>query len=455
MSQRLRETAGGPFVVASAALVAGVSALLALPGADSLWLVAFGRAVVHGHGFSDAVPYAPAPTHAWGNVPAASEILFWALHGIGGTTALAAANVAAVFVGFTVLGRTMRASGAEQGGAALALLLVAAGSLGALVVIRAQLFSIAAFPLLLALLYSETQRPSRRVWLLLPLLAVWSSLHGAVLAGAFVAGTWLVLERARRRPRQAVAVLVLVPFAICATPALAQTPRYYADVLGNVAARRSFGLWAPVSFDVLGVALVVAALVLGVLALRARPALWELVALAGLALLAARSARGGVWLLMLAAVPAARQVPLPRLEVRSRVAVAMVGVAAILAIVGLADAGSRARPGSRVVERAIVLSREAPILAEPFLAERVAAGGGRVWIANPIDAFATRAQAGWIDWLQGRKDGARYLAQHGRYVLVRPKSKVDLALLRLRAYRRVAADRAAVLYARLPAGRGS
>lgn len=452
MIQRFRETSGGPFVVASAALVAGVSALLVLPGADSLWLVAFGRAVVHGHGMSDGVPYAAAPTHTWANAPAAAEVFFWALHGIGGTTALAATNVAAVFIGFAVLGRTMRAAGATQGAAALALMLVAVGSLGSLVVIRAQLFSIVAFPLLLALLYSETRRRSRRIWLLLPLLALWSSLHGAVLAGAFVAGIWLVLELARRRPREALALLVLVPFAICATPALERTPRYYADVLGNVAAQRSFGLWAPVSFDVLGVALVGAVLVLGVLALRARPALWELVALAGLALLAARSARGGIWLLMLAAVPTARQVRLPRLELRPRVAVVMVCIASILVVIGLADVGSRTRPGSHVVERAIVLSRDAPILAEPFLAERVAAGGGRVWIANPIDAFASRAQAAWIDWLQGRKDGAGYLARHGRYVLVRPKSSVDLALLRLRAYRRIAADRAAVLYARLPAG---
>src|SRR5437763_16404169 len=112
MVHRDRETSGWPFVAASAALVAGVSALLALPGADSLWLVAFGRAVVHGHGTGGGVPYAAAPTHAWANAPAVSEVIFWALHGVGGMTALAGANAVAVLVGFVVLGRTMRAWGA-------------------------------------------------------------------------------------------------------------------------------------------------------------------------------------------------------------------------------------------------------------------------------------------------------------------------------------------------------
>ena len=93
----------------------------------------------------------------------------------------------------------------------------------ALLIVRSQLFSLAFFPLLVLLLREEARRPSRRVWLLVPLVALWSNLHGGVLLGIAVAGTYLLLSRARQQPVVAAGVLAGMAIALFATPALAQT----------------------------------------------------------------------------------------------------------------------------------------------------------------------------------------------------------------------------------------
>src|SRR5262249_44172980 len=195
-----------------------------------------------------------------------------------------------------------RRSGAGELEGSFALLIAAIGSLPVLLVVRSQLFSVLLFPVLIALLRAESRAPTRRIWLLVPLVALWSNLHGAVLVGLAVAAAYLIFDRARSQPLVPGAVLLASAVAVCATPALVHTPEYYYGLLRNEAARRGEGLWAPLSltsgFDLL---LIATAVVLLVLALRARPGLWELVALAGLAVLTVKTARSGAWLLFVAA----------------------------------------------------------------------------------------------------------------------------------------------------------
>ena len=64
-------------------------------------------------------------------------------------------------------GRSREASAREAGGGAVLVVsaLVLAGSLPAVVVVSGSVFSLAFFPLLLALLESEARAPSRRLWL--------------------------------------------------------------------------------------------------------------------------------------------------------------------------------------------------------------------------------------------------------------------------------------------------
>jgi hypothetical protein len=237
-----------------------------------------------------------------------------------------------------------------------------------------------------------------------------------VLVAVAVAGLWALLVRARTRRVDAIALIVCLPLAVCATPALARTPRYYVDVMTSEAVRRGYGLWAPPHLDVLDVLLFAAAAVLGLLALRARPrpALWELVAAAALALATIRSPRNGLWLLLVLSVPAARALAPTRRRLGTAVPLTALMLAAVLVVVGVVESG-RTRDAA-LIRRATAESQRLPVLATPLLAERVAARGGRVWISNPVEAFTRPSQAAWIDWLELRSPVPQTLA--GRRVLV-------------------------------------
>src|SRR5512133_1730443 len=89
--------------------------------------------------------------------------------------------------------------------------------------------------------------PRRRVWLLVPLIAIWANLHGAVLVGLAIAAAYLVLDRLRREPFVAVSVLVTCCAALFVTPAFAKSGSYYLGVLKSEAAQRGEGMWAPLS----------------------------------------------------------------------------------------------------------------------------------------------------------------------------------------------------------------
>ena len=164
-----------------------------------------------------------------------------------GSRGVQVAQVAAVAGTLALLARDARRAGARERALAIALLLLVPACFGPIVAIRAQLFSLPLFAACILLLRSETRTPSRRIWLLVPLLGLWGNLHGAVLTGAVVAGAYLVFERGRARPRESIAVALASLLALCANPALWNTPEYVLGVLQNEAARQAIGLWAPLS----------------------------------------------------------------------------------------------------------------------------------------------------------------------------------------------------------------
>jgi hypothetical protein len=398
-------------------MLAGFVGALALIGADAFWLVALGERIVHGH-LPRSIPYATAPTSGWHDVPAGAEVVFWSLyHALGGARGLAVAQAAAAAIGFGALAQGLRREGAA--GAALPLsVLLLVGALPAVAVISLALFSLALFPVLLALLESETRAPSRRVWLAVPLLALWGNLHGEVLIGWALLACYLVLHRARRQPSLSLAVLGAAAAALFANPELWHTPRYYASVMHSVVARQESGLWAPLGTGILDVLLIAVAAILVAVSLAGgiRVHLWEGVALAGLAAETVHVARTGTWLLFLLAYPAARSLRLPALRPRLLAVIAVVLSAATLAVLvkGPADPGS-----TSLARRAARTGR--PVLAEAILGQQVALAGGQVWVDNPIDAFRRADQQLYVDWLDGKPSGAGAVA-HAAYVLVRPKS---------------------------------
>jgi hypothetical protein len=422
-----------------------MAAGLGIVGADSRWVAALGDTIVSSRAIPDGVPYASAPT-AWDNVLVAAELLF---HGFGRHPhGLLAAQLVAVASGFVLLAVGAKRSGASDGSTALVLLLVALGALSSLVVIRLQLFSLAFFPALLLLLRTETAEAPRRIWLVPPLLAIWGNLHGAVLVGYAVVSAYLLFARMRFQPRMAAAVWVASTLALLATPELLDTVDYYRGVLTSEAARRGIGLWAPLTIaSPLDVLFLCAASLLIVLAVRGRARTWELVVLAGLAVLTVRTARSGVWLLFAAAGPAARGFTF-RQALQPAVAAALATVLLAATTVALIRGPRSTGAGERVLATSLEAAAGTPILAEDVLAEQVALAGGRIWVGNPLDAFNRTDQQLYLDWLEGRPAGDVALRHAPRVVLVHPGSESDQRIRARGLLRELARDEHAVAYGR-------
>src|SRR3954451_3789573 len=188
----------GPLELA-VALGAALSAVAGTIGADARWLPTLGRISLDRGKIPDGVPYASAPTAGWHNVPVLGELVF-ALLGTVGSRGLQIAQVAAGAGTLALRARDARRAGAKERALAIALLLLLPACFGPIVAIRAQLFSLPLFAACALLLRSESRAPTNRIWLLVPLFALWVNLHGAALTGAAVAGAYLVFGRARRRP---------------------------------------------------------------------------------------------------------------------------------------------------------------------------------------------------------------------------------------------------------------
>src|SRR5581483_8964531 len=189
----------------AAAFGAAACALAGEIGADSRWLAAVGAAIVRLGRIPHAIPYATAPSNGWHDAPALGQLCFHALEVALGDRGLLLAQVAAVGVALAALAVDLRRAGARDGAGAAVVLAVVAAVPATFFVVRAQLFSLALFPVLAAILRDDARRPSRRIWLAPPLLALWANLHGGVLVGAALDGRAPRLRRrgARRDARRA------------------------------------------------------------------------------------------------------------------------------------------------------------------------------------------------------------------------------------------------------------
>jgi hypothetical protein len=437
-------------------LAVGLGSAVTVPlirvGADARWLAAMGRAIVRTGSIPDRVPYAAASSAHWANVPALAELVFHGLEVSLGDRGLVLAQVAAVVVAMVALVLDMRLARIPDAARATAIVAVLLAAAPAFLVSRAQLFSLALFPLLVLLLRAEARSPSRRIWLLVPLSALWANLHGAVLVGLGIAVAYLIFERLRRDPLIAIGAIFASAGATFLTPALLRSGSYYAGIFHSQAATSGEGMWAPLSphspFDIVFVAV---AIPLIVFALRSRPMLWELVCLAVLAIAAIDVSRNTVWFALFVATPAAKQLGRGRLaqfELRRRAAAMCYCAALLVLVVGFAQPAGATSAGNPLLRRAIAVAKGAPILADDLDAEQLALRGARVWIANPVDAFTSRDQQSYLAWLDGDPAGDGLLHRVGGTILVFRGSPPDERLRRDRDYRVVARDRVAVLYVR-------
>src|SRR5262249_15168550 len=152
------------------------------------------------------------------------------------------------------------------------------------------------------------------------------------------------------------------------------------------------------------IAFIACGVVLAAAALRSRPRLWELIALLGLIVLTARTARGGIWFAYFAVTPAALGLGRGG-EARSRLALPAAPAPSALVVFGIVHGPRELGARGDVLRRALSEADGTPVLATDILAEQVVANGGRVWIGNPIDAFSRGDQRVYVDWLQGKPAG--------------------------------------------------
>jgi hypothetical protein len=439
----------GPRLVlgTTAALILALVALLSRVGADAQWLAALGQNIIAHHSVPAGVPFATAPTGHWPNALVLAELIMGGLERGLGDRGLMLAELTAVALALAILARDAEREGADGIGTGAALLVAAIGALPSLAIARVQLFSLALFPLLVALLRAQSRSPSRAIWLAVPLLAVWSNLHGAALLGAGMLIVYLVFERARREPVLAVSVAAVSLAGLCLTPALLRTVTYYHGVLTNLAAQRGEGMWGPLSLSSpLDLIMALAAVLLIARMTRAHARRWEWCMVAVLAVLTVKADRDGVWLLFFLVAPAARQLA----PARSLRALVPVAASLSVALLGISLVRGPAPSGASrsLVAGAIALAHGSPVLADGSIDEQVALAGGRIWAGNPIDAFSHRVQAAYLDWLAGDARGARAVTPSVRVVLVSRGSQTQALMARLPGFVAARGDAGAVLYER-------
>jgi hypothetical protein len=117
---------------------------------------------------------------------------------------------------------------------------------------RAQSLAILFFVVTVVFLLQDAHSPSRRVFLVLPLLVLWANIHGTAITGAALVILWAVTYAAQNRARPfrtwlpRSGVLVLAPLAcLFASPYATSLPGYYETILSNSGFRQFIVEWRP------------------------------------------------------------------------------------------------------------------------------------------------------------------------------------------------------------------
>jgi hypothetical protein len=152
--------------------------------------LAFGRAMLAARHLAFHDPYSySAPGHLWINHEWLSELLMTAIYNLGGVVGLKLMKFgccAAIMVSL--------ASGLAETDAPmplqLAIVLAAAIAIAPQMQYRPQLFSFVLMAVLLAILTRYIFRRGARLWLTIPMFALWANLHGGFIVGLATLGTF-------------------------------------------------------------------------------------------------------------------------------------------------------------------------------------------------------------------------------------------------------------------------
>jgi hypothetical protein len=348
-------------------------------------------------------------------------------------------------------------------------------------VIRAQSFAYPLFVLLLWLILADARRPGPRFLLVIPLLVLWSNLHGTVLlATGLVVGysaSHLFLATRARRPHLAAVYLVgsvAAAAALFANPYGPSIVHYYRALIGNHVvghyivewARPS--LWSIVSlgfFVLLFAVIAVAAYGVG-RGCRLTPTL--VVIVASLALLATRGVRYQAWFALAGVVLAGETLAMVRPAPPELAAhVRRVGSLAIL-VFAVVAAGVLSRTSDATFERLVprnAMSAAAAYTAlhpgSTILADDQSSSAllwlypqtaGDVAFDARLEQYANGPLRDWFTYINGSQPGWPALAASYDVLVASRKGNPNLVarLEKLSGWRIIAVDEQGIALVRAP-----
>jgi len=296
---------------------------------------------------------------AWTDQPWLAQVILAAAFRLAGWTGLALLRAALVGITFGALLAAIRernpgASDRVVAGLVLAAFVVAAVTL----VLRPQLFGIAAFAITLWLLAASRRRP-RLAWAVPIVVAAWANLHGSFFLGIGLVGLAWIEARHERAPRadRLLGVAAVSAVAACLNPLGFGVWTYAVALSSNPSVASRITEWQPTTLHD-GQGLLFwgsVGAVAAFLARRRRVTPWPaLLALGAFAVLGAWAVRGLAWWPLVAATvvggllpastPPARTPPATRLNTAILAALGLAGLVLLPAWRPL-DAGLRAPSG--------------------------------------------------------------------------------------------------------------
>jgi hypothetical protein len=229
----LLERDGLLVAVISVCVAALVLRLPSFVNQDTWYALVGGREVLH-HGFpgADTLAYWTAGKE-WIDQAWFSQVLSYALFSAGGFRLLVFVNVAS-----TALALTLAVCGARRRGAGPRAVAAVVVSVSFLVVAataqaRSQTLVYPLFVCVLLLLLSDERGPSRRVFFVIPILALWANMHASVLIGLALVTLRVVASLRVHAWKRGGLLFLGGVLAVCATPWGLKVIDLYRETLFN------------------------------------------------------------------------------------------------------------------------------------------------------------------------------------------------------------------------------